>query len=241
MILLENLKNEKGLVHGITEVEEGSFNFFTNPDFGSRLSEARGIKGKETEVVVSEQIHGARIHVVPPNIKGYIKFGADGLVSSEQGRVLLVKTADCQPVLLFNPEKERVGAVHAGRRGIRRGILKEAVRKMGSPGSLLVGIGPHIKKCCYSFHPETYKEYFKGGFWEPYTEKKGGDFYLDLTKASLEQLTASGVKRKNIEVSEFCTACRPERFFSRRKAEEENLYDEYGRKPATGSFIALKK
>ncbi len=242
MISFKNLKKE-GVMHGISEVKEGSFNFYTEPNafpnFKKLLKKERGEKAKKDNFIGAEQIHGKKVHTAPPGMSGYIKLGVDGLISETPGQVLIAITADCLPILIYNPVKKKVAVLHAGRKGIKKQIIREGVLKMEDPSSLLVGVGPHIKKCCYSFE----KKYFKktlGGFWEPYVQEKEGKVYLDLTSAALEQLERAGVKKKNVEVSKFCTFCHAERFFSARKeAQNKKLYEQHEPSPETGSFIAL--
>ncbi len=243
MISFDNLE-KSGVVHGISEVEEGSFNFYTSPKAVLNLlkiTEKAGAKRNYEDVILAEQVHGRRIHKTTPRLGGYVKLGADGLISETPGQVLAVKTADCLPLLFYNPLKKRVAAVHAGRKGLEKLIVQEAVIKMENPEVLRVGVGPHIKKCCYSFD-STLKSNFQKSYWSDYYEKRGDHIFLDLTRSALDQLKKEGVKRENIEISEFCTFCAAHRFFSYRKRKEKTkFYQKWGRFPETGSFITLTK
>lgn len=238
MILFENLQ-KKGVPHGVSEVREGSFNFYTNPRFKERAKNLLAQAGiLEKELVLAEQVHGKKVHTCPENIGGYVKLGVDGVVSTSRNHVLLIKSADCAPILMFNPKKKRVGAIHAGREGIRKGVVEEGIKKMENAEALIVGVGPHIKKCCYFFSKKDFEKRFKGTFWDKYSEKKDQGFYLDITKAIVDKLAALGVKEENIEISPFCTFCASDRLFSSRKW-RKGRYENFTSFPETGSFISL--
>ncbi len=244
MIQFENLKSFREITHGVMEVKEGSFNFYTNPEAVNNLLNCLKKSGETTKkenLVLAEQIHGKKIHHTSQKTSGYIKLGVDGLISKKRGEVIAVKTADCLPVLMFNPVKKIVGAIHAGRRGVKKKIIQNTVDKMKNKKSLIVGIGPHIKKCCYGFENKDFSKKLENSQWKKYACRKNDKVYLDLTQAALDQLTDSGVSRKNIEVSKYCTFCQYKRFFSARKTKQKNPYPEYGRFPETGSFITLRK
>ncbi len=241
MIFFDNLGKE-GVTHGISEIKEGSFNFYTSPDAVLNLLEIvkrAGVKAGREDIILAEQVHGKKIHKTDSQLGGYVKLDADGLISETPGQVLAVKTADCLPVLIYNPVKKRVAAIHAGRRGLEKLIIQEAVTEIQNPEALKIGIGPHIKKCCYSFDSKT-KNGFRESYWFDYYEENKGRFFLDLTQAALNQLEKTGVKRENIEVSEFCTFCTADRFFSyRKRGENPDFYKKWGLFPETGSFITL--
>lgn len=246
MLFLKNLKKQKGIIHGIMEIKDGSFNFFANPNSIDNLLmglEKLKIKKSAEDIILADQVHGKNVHIVPSNLSGYIKLGVDGLVSKKPGQIIAVKTADCLPVLIFNPKREMVGAIHAGREGLRKGILQETIAKMGDASSLIIGIGPHIKKCCYSFalqDKRICKKNTRDPFWEDYIQEKDHTLYLDLTQVAVDQLEKLGVQQKNIEVLEFCTFCDQKRFFSSRARKKESaIYKKYGRHPLMGSFIGL--
>lgn len=246
MIFLKNLKEQEEIVHGIMEVQDGSFNFFRNENAVHNLVKTfrkAGARGNAEDVILTDQVHGKNVHITLPDLSGYIKLETDGLISQNPGQILAVKTADCLPVLIFNPKKKMVAAIHAGRQGLRKGILQETIAKMGYASSLIIGIAPHIKKCCYSFalqDKRLWKENARDPFWEDYIQKKDNTLYLDLTQVAIDQLEKLGVQQKNIEISEFCTFCAQKRFFSARARKKQSMiYKKYGRHPETGTFIGL--
>jgi hypothetical protein len=159
--------------------------------------------------------------------------------------LLAVQTADCVPILLVDSKKRAVAAIHAGWRGTLQRIVTKTIGKMqmqfGTTSSdLLAAIGPSIAGCCYEVGTEVASE-FKSQFpnasdW--FDELRTGDepnplqwlnmsppghqpppknVLLDLRKANRAQLLDAGLCGQNIAVSDLCTACRRDLFFSYRK------------------------
>lgn len=118
-------------------------------------------------------------------------------------------------------------------------LLKKTIKLARvNPTHLIVGIGPHIRKCCYFLRGESLGKYTKRK-WRAYTEERGGKVYFDLTKIAINQLVDSGVKMENIEDSKICTFCQGRgRFYSARRKEIEGSKSKE-RFPCFGSFIGL--
>jgi len=246
MIFFKNLKQYKNIAHGVLERKDGSVNPFSNVKTEGNV--LRAVKdsgyGQATvdNLIFADQVHGNNVHYCPQDIGGYIKLNADGLASTTLGQILVIKTADCLPILIYDPEKNQVAAVHAGRKGLIKGVIQNAIAVLSSNSqSLIVGIGPHIKKCCYFLRKKD-EEYIKNPKWQKYAEKRDGKWYFDLTQIALDQLQDLGVKEENIEDMGICTFCEAERFFSARKRDAEpNFYaKEKDNFPCFGSFIGLR-
>lgn len=99
-------------------------------------------------VVRMRQVHGADVHVVDATSEAPT---GDGLVTTEPGTVLMVRVADCVPVLLADPEAGVVAAVHAGRPGLVAGVVPQALETMRSAGArrIRAWVGPHVCGACY--------------------------------------------------------------------------------------------
>jgi YfiH family protein len=113
-------------------------------------------------LVTVKQIHSSIIHRIqqPPART----LSGDGLVTSEPGILLGIKTADCLPVLIVDPERRAIGAFHAGWRGTARRIVEKGVGEMrehfgSDPAKLLAAIGPGIGCCCYEIGDEVEREF----------------------------------------------------------------------------------
>ena len=135
----------------------------------------------------------------------------DALVTREPGVAVSVRTADCFPVLLADPERHAVAAIHAGWRGTAAGIVKEALGRMRDEfgtdaADVYAAIGPGIGACCYEVGIEVARQF--GG-------QQAGK--LDLAAENRSQLIAAGLKPERIDLVGGCTFCNPEQFFSWRR------------------------
>lgn len=157
---------------------------------------------------------------------------ADAVITNDKGILIGVQVADCVPVLLCDVRKSVFGVVHAGWRGTAAEILKKTIRTMcdkfsSLPDDIIMALGPSIRWCCYhvghdvleavirvtgdgEYHNPPLPPFSKGGM--------GGFYCLDLTMANKYQAMTVGIPEKNIWVSEECTYCYPDRFYSYRYA-----------------------
>lgn len=153
----------------------------------------------------------------------------DGLATREKNLFLAVTGADCLPIFMFDPQKEIVGLVHAGWRGLGRGVVGATVKKMtelgAEPQNILAAIGPGIDVCHYWIKEEVKVEMVEkfGPYFEQATQDREGKKYIDLKKIAKMQLVDLGVREENIEVSQECTACLPNKYFSHRRDQAEPI------------------
>jgi len=116
-------------------------------------------------IVFLKQMHGAEVVCVGKTEVSPSPFPeADALITREEGVPLAVRSADCLPIFLFDPETKAVGLVHAGWRGSLQGIVKNTVQRMmrewkTDPQDLKAAFGPALRDCCYRVGAE-FKEYF---------------------------------------------------------------------------------
>jgi polyphenol oxidase len=138
----------------------------------------------------------------------------DALLSHTPGRLVGVKTADCLPVLLVDPEHKAVAAVHAGWRGTAKRIAPAAAsamcRHFGTrPHNLHAAIGPGIGQCCYEVGPEVAAEF-----------GLSGRAHIDLAEINRQQLVEAGLPAGQIYPARLCTACKMDEFWSYRRDKE---------------------
>jgi len=161
------------------------------------------------------QVHGRRVLDLDAELPGE----ADGAVTSVVGRVCAVLTADCLPVLLASKDGSRVGAAHAGWRGLAAGVLPAAVTAMRVPPAELVAwLGPAIGPASYEIGAEV-REAFVAR--DPSAERcfavtRPGHWLADLYGLARLSLAAAGVEA--VFGGGFCTFSDPARFFSHRRA-----------------------
>jgi len=172
------------------------------------------------EVVTARQVHSCSVAVVGPKDKGRIVPATDGLVTETPGLGLMLRFADCLPILLYDPQKQVIGLGHAGWRGTVGLLAQRLAQTMGEEfgcrlAQVRAGLGPAIGPCCYSVGEEVREAVqavlpdSSGALVE-----RGDGVYLDLWEANLWQLRQLGIQR--IEVGKICTACNTAEFFSYR-------------------------
>ena len=189
------------------------------------LGEALGFDVES--LVFTRQTHTNIVRVVGAENRGEGLFRdvepeCDALVTNTPGVALAAFTADCTPILLHDPVTGAVGAVHAGWRGTVADIAGNAVRAMverfGSrPGDIRAAIGPNIGVCCFETHadvPDGVRAVL-GEEAEEYIVPDGEKFRVDLKGVNAALLRRCGVR--HIEISDACTACCPDRFWSHRR------------------------
>lgn len=194
-----------------------------------RMAEAVGFKLEC--MVVGQQIHSSNIAVVRETDAGKGAkenasrlLSTDALVTNKRNICLMVMTADCVPVLLFDPEKKVIAAIHAGWRGTVGGIVDKTIDLMNreyrvNPENLVAAIGPSIGKCCFEVGEEVKDAFGKydadcSGFVSG--GKEAGKYQVDLREANRLQLLKAGVLDERIEVADKCTCCLHEEFYSYR-------------------------
>lgn len=150
-----------------------------------------------------KQVHGCEVIYAPVGAAGILGEG-DALVTAEPGVVLGILTADCAPVLLAGGG--RVGAAHAGWRGLVGGVVERTLERMG--GADRAWIGPSIRACCYEVGPEVIEAFRKHSL--PVVDER----HVDPPGAAAEILHRAGVTE--VEMAEQCTSS-DRSFFSHRR------------------------
>lgn len=195
----------------------------------NRKKLALSVSGIEIPLVTLRQIHSDRIIVLTNNKPFATTPEGDAMITDQAGMLLAIQTADCLPVLMIDPSRKVIAAIHAGWRGLLKRILMKTIEKMQKdystiPGDCLAVIGPGIGPCCYKVGEEMVHEFtkaFVGGnfFFRDLTQKDSNSpktRSLDLIAAAKCQLLESGVLPRSIFGYEDCTGCRTDLFFSHR-------------------------
>ncbi|HNX42504.1 MAG TPA: polyphenol oxidase family protein [Candidatus Aminicenantes bacterium] len=152
---------------------------------------------------------------------------ADGLLTTSRGFTLVVKTADCVPVLAYNPRVPFVAALHAGWRGIQGGIFPSFFQEALSIASrreltefTRFWIGPSICGRCYTVGEELVPLFSEAGFPESLFSRNGKGLVLDLHGAVRFALRELGFSTSSVEEIPLCTL-EDSRLFSYRRGERE--------------------
>jgi len=174
-----------------------------------------------------DQVHGCDILV----IKGAHPFQGrrtfDAVITDRRRFPVAIMTADCLPLIIHDPDKGLIGAVHAGWRGTAAGITGKTIDKMVAEfgcnaENIIVATGPGIGPCCYEVDKAVFEAFRKKGHnWDKISSaaKKEGEerWMLDIAKANAIQLCERGVRKENISHSPYCTCCRADLFYSHRR------------------------
>jgi len=208
-------------------VTDTSQNVVTNR---TMIAESMGVKYHN--LVIPIQVHSDNIAIV--NQTNYqTKFeNTDALITNTPGILIAVMSADCIPVLICDPVKKVVAAIHAGWRGTMAGIVSKTIAVMKQnflcdPANMIAGIGPGICQEKYEVGEEVIqatKELYDNiaGLLE--FGNLPGKAKLDLWEANKRQLLLSGVHAEAIEIAGICTYSNPDKFFSARRSSNEGRF-----------------
>lgn len=186
---------------------------------------AQALGYDENKLVMTRQTHSDIVRTVTARdargIDHRVYPEADGLITNEPGVALWIFTADCTPILLFDPVTGAVGAVHAGWRGTAARIAAKAVEKMVCafgcrPEDIRAAIGPAIGQCCFQTDgdvPAAMTAAFPGDAHR-YILPKNEKYYVNLKALNALALRQAGVTR--IDIAPECTMCQSDRFWSHR-------------------------
>jgi YfiH family protein len=228
----KNLSAQKGCKHLVTKkdlTQKLSFSLalHTKEDPKKILENRSKIQNyfPDMKFVVANQTHSDNISIISSfDSKGWDSQESairdcDALITNQKNLMLTILTADCVPILLFDPIRRVVSAIHAGWRGTEKKIVYKTIQKMkqkfgSNPKDIVAGVAPCIMRCCYEVDWEVAKNFveYKNAF-----DKIGDKYMLDLPYINREQLLEAGVKKENIELSNICTSCQVDSYFSYRK------------------------
>lgn len=180
------------------------------------ISNAFGDRG----IVSLKQVHGttsilcdendldSEDHSDPP-------LSGDALMTHTNTILVMIQVADCQPVMVYDPKQHVIANIHSGWRGSVQNIIGHTVHAMKEnfgckSDDFIAGVGPSLGPCCAEF--VNYKEEIPEVYWK----YKIKDNHFDLWSMSKDQLLDQGIKDENIELSNICTRCHTDEFFSYR-------------------------
>ena len=243
------LSGVPGIRHGFTTREGGvSEGIFSTLNLSFRLENDRDRTFENfrrvaaafdltpDRIVLSDQVHDDRIRIVTREDagKGVTRpkdyEGIDGLVTNEPGLLLIVLAADCVPILLTDPVRRVIGAVHSGWRGTAVRIGETAMRLMSErfgsdPKDVFAAIGPSICQDCFEVSEdvaEKFREKYDASLMNELirlgrvAERGEQKYHVNLQRACMENFLEAGLKKQNISLPDICTACNKDYLFSHR-------------------------
>jgi hypothetical protein len=172
------------------------------------------------------QVHGEDIFVIKPFGDYYPvdrKLDYDAIVTNRTNLAICIKTADCVPIFLVDRTKKVIAVVHAGWRSTALGITAKVIRLLIDkyncfPHDILTVIGPAIGKCCFDLDAAAADDFRKHKNHEAFLfpGKQQNKYSIDLAEANRRQIMNCGISESNIDVSDLCTSCHQDLFFSHR-------------------------
>ena len=179
------------------------------------------------DCAVTKQVHGNTVRVVTEADRhvcmSNVPYEADGLVTKTRGLPIMCFVADCVPALLCDGENSVIAAVHCGWRSSAADILGETVKKMcalgARPESIHAAMGAAIGRCCFETDddvPQAVEKYLDGDTEGLFDRRADGKTMVDLRAANARRLIQLGLKAENIDLSQECTMCSHEKYWSHR-------------------------
>lgn len=212
------LGKNKNIIHGFSTRLLGDASSVAQSNLLSK-----NLVSKQNILQLMNQQHGSEIEVIKKINRELPK--VDSLVTNLSGIALGVRTADCVPILIYDPINKVIAAVHAGWRGAADHISKKTLAVMKDSyntqaSDCVVAVGPAIGECCFEVGVEVIDRFPSSCV--------GGGGHLDLPAAIISELTDEGVKRDMIDWLKICTSC-----------DKESCYSHRRDKGTTGRHLAL--
>ena len=192
-----------------------------------RFCAAIGVDAED--VVISAQTHTANVKIVTAADRGQgitcekEYTDVDGLITNDPDVVLCTQYADCVPLFFVDPVKRVVATSHAGWRGTAAGIAAVTVEKMVAsfdcnPQDILAGIGPSIGYCCFEVDTPVYEAFCQVPVFDEgcFTADPNDKYHVNLQEVNRRWMLKSGILPENITVTDLCTKCHSDVFWSHR-------------------------
>ncbi len=231
----ECFKNYTNIEHGVFARSGGiSTGVFESLNIGMNSGDVESIVADNRKLIIKKmgmaplvflnQVHGTKIKVLKQSDTDFAQtfqpgkeaYTADGIITDMKDVFLVIQVADCQAVILYDPENKVIANIHSGWRGSVGNIIGECLTQMVlqfscKPENIIAGISPSLGPCCAEFI--NYKDEIPETLWKYKIEDKD---YFNFWKLSCDQLMEKGVKEENIENMAICTKCNMDKFYSYR-------------------------
>jgi YfiH family protein len=219
------MKKHNNILYTFTTKSDGNLAFHVGDDEKNVIKNHETLANKlgynKDKLVHMKQIHSDIVHIVDSNDDFYNPPQCDALVTNKTQTPLMVMVADCSPVVFYDNVKGVIAVAHAGREGAFKNIVQKTILTMISKfnskaKNIYVKIGANIDLCCYEVGQEIYDEGCKLGYKKSF-QIRDGCYFLDIDKILKKQLLACGISTKHIEISDECTCCKSDKYYSYRK------------------------
>lgn len=212
MKINENFYLDFSSIFGLEKFRAGFSlkSYFCQPP-EDRITFAKILNLNAQNLVIPQQMHTANVEC---NLNPRAISKTDGIISSTTDLVLSIQVADCLPIFYLDKVTQEFGLIHAGWRGIAKGIMESFFKKInGSLANKYFIIGPSIRKCCFEVGSEVALQ-FPNAFL---SEGKGDRWNLDLQSTVKQKMLNHGTINQNINEIEECTCCNADKYHSYRR------------------------
>lgn len=213
------------LIHGFSTKDYGNMKlgigFDVNKTIKNREKFCADLKISIDELINADLAHAANIAIVGQEEKGKSLIPkTDGLITNEKNLFLMTTGADCPPVLFYDPEKQVVGNIHVGWRGLLQGIVENTIEIFKTQygckvENINVFIGPGIERCHFEVGNDVSDKFAKE--YKKFAIENNNKKQIDLKGIIKFILLNNGFKNDNIDVSPDCTFCRDDLYSSYRR------------------------
>jgi len=171
-------------------------------------------------LIYMRQIHSDSVVIVNEEMDFNSPPECDALITNRPNTPLMVMSADCTPILVYDSTHKAIAAIHAGRAGALNEILPKTLDAMKTEygttiDNIMVLLGPSIQGCCYEVNETIAHEVIEKGYSSA-LRRDGAKVFLDVNTILLMQLEILGIHKEQIEVINHCTSCQCDTYFSYR-------------------------
>lgn len=224
-----NFIDAQNIYLGISEREDGPMKYSSK----NRLLFFKN-QGLDHKIVISAGlVHENRVAIIDYINENQIIPDCDALITKQNKYLLLVTVADCLPIYFYDKNKRVVAIAHAGWSGVVSKIVSEVIEKFisyyGSKlGDIEIFIGPHIRDCHFEVKSDVANEFNISDY-----TIRDKNIYINLSKIVKSQLVEAGILDKNINISQECTYCLSDKYYSFRRDKPKEI-------EAMVAYIGLK-
>lgn len=224
-----NYISNQNIYLGISEKKDGSMKgslencllFFKN-------------RGLDNKIIISaELVHKNKVVIIDNLDKNEIIPDCDALITNQSKYLLTITVADCLPIYFYDKNKKVIALAHAGWRGVVLEIVKEVIDQFISHynsnlGDIEIFVGPHIRDCHFEVKSDVASQFKSSD-----SIIRNGRIYINLSRTVRDQLLGLGILNNNISISQECTYCLSDKYFSFRRDNPKEL-------EAMVAYIGLK-
>ena len=214
-----NFTDNQNLYLGISEKKDGPM--MNSSDNRLLFFKNRGLADKI--IIMAGLVHGNKVAIIKDGDKNETITGYDALITDNPKYLLALTVADCLPIYFYDKNKKVIALAHAGWRGVVSKIVEEVIAQFinhygSGAGDIEVFIGPHIKDCHFEVKSDVANRFKPADSIE-----RNGKIFINLSLIVKRQLIEYGVSGNNINISQECTYCLSDGYFSFRRDHPEKL------------------